>query len=743
MSVQDPSAGRRRASHGALVTALLLLSACDGGPTNPGGQGGPAQLSLAITLQAEAGGGGEGDAYDAANLIHINVTEVGGSVLLDRTAPFAPAAETRVPVAVSIEAETQALLSVSLLRGTSPLFQGTTAIDLVPNDVAPADLELVPVAASIDVPETLEPLHSQGETAELHGNVLFATGDVATSLDLQWTSLTPDVVAVQTDGATSSAVAVGSGSGVLRAAFPPFAQEVRVQVEIVPASVDVEPATADLPLGETLQLTATVLDGLGNPLPGTAVEWASLDEDVASVSAEGLVRGLANGTATIRASAGDATGEATIAVVAPPPTVGTEPASAVRVYAAVLNATVSAKGSPATAWFRHGTDPTLATATETPHEDIGSGDEEQTLAAEIDGLEPATDYYFQAVASNDGGERRGEIESFTTLDLAPPDATTEEPTTVTSTTARLVATVDPRGTETHVFFEWGTDPALASPDVTSEEVVGAGDPETMVAQTIAGLDPGGVRYYARVVATNAAGTTRGEIVSFRTAPPPPSGLVVYYDSDYGYVRMYWASGGSATEIRVERSVVSSTASFVPSQTLPGGATTAYEEPPFPAKTMWYQVRACIGSSCSNPSSVGTITVPDPTIWGILHICFTPGTMDCYEASIPVDVTLGGDASKTTKTDSYGTYLFSSLSAGSYTVRIDDRSCVFTVRDPNEKAVSVGWGESKRVDFYADEEYCGAPPPAPGGPGGSGGRTDGPAPPTSAPGAIVPPDVRRR
>jgi hypothetical protein len=67
-------------------------------------------------------------------------------------------------------------------------------------------------------------------------------------------------------------------------------------------------------LEETLQLTATAYDGTGAAVSGAAILWAALEPAAASVNAEGVVTALRNGTTTIRATAGDIDGHASIVV---------------------------------------------------------------------------------------------------------------------------------------------------------------------------------------------------------------------------------------------------------------------------------------------------------------------------------------------------------------------------------------------------------------------------------------------
>ena len=79
-------------------------------------------------------------------------------------------------------------------------------------------------------------------------------------------------------------------------------------------SVTVSPTTAELDVGETVQLTAVVRDQNSNVMAGASVTWMSGAGTVATVNASGLVTGVAGGTATITARSGSAQGTAEITV---------------------------------------------------------------------------------------------------------------------------------------------------------------------------------------------------------------------------------------------------------------------------------------------------------------------------------------------------------------------------------------------------------------------------------------------
>ena len=95
-----------------------------------------------------------------------------------------------------------------------------------------------------------------------------------------------------------------------------------------PTTVTVGPATTELTaLGATVQLTAEVRDQNDRVMAGTTATWTSSDSSVATVDASGLVTGVAEGVATITASAGEASGSAEVTVMQPVASVEVSPAA--------------------------------------------------------------------------------------------------------------------------------------------------------------------------------------------------------------------------------------------------------------------------------------------------------------------------------------------------------------------------------------------------------------------------------
>src|SRR5213075_856032 len=92
-------------------------------------------------------------------------------------------------------------------------------------------------------------------------------------------------------------------------------------ITVVPvpvASVTLGLSAGSITAVGTAQATATVLDANGGTLTGRAVTFASDNESVATVSSNGLVTAVAEGTARITATSEGKTASANITVTAAP-----------------------------------------------------------------------------------------------------------------------------------------------------------------------------------------------------------------------------------------------------------------------------------------------------------------------------------------------------------------------------------------------------------------------------------------
>jgi uncharacterized protein YjdB len=82
-------------------------------------------------------------------------------------------------------------------------------------------------------------------------------------------------------------------------------------------SVAIQPKTAAVLVGDSLQLSASVV--MSNQRPPNSVTWASANTSLATVSGAGVVRGRAAGSVFIRASSGSKQDSSAVTVMAPSP----------------------------------------------------------------------------------------------------------------------------------------------------------------------------------------------------------------------------------------------------------------------------------------------------------------------------------------------------------------------------------------------------------------------------------------
>jgi uncharacterized repeat protein (TIGR01451 family) len=113
----------------------------------------------------------------------------------------------------------------------------------------------------------------------------------------------------------------------------------------------------------------------------------------------------------------------------------------------------------------------------------------------------------------------------------PPTVTGGAPTSLTINSTALSGTVNPEGSPTQAYFEYGLDLSQRGPGASSTlydqstppQSVGSDSTNHTVSASLTGLIPGG-RYHVRLVASNSAGTTFGPDQTFTAtaaAPPPP------------------------------------------------------------------------------------------------------------------------------------------------------------------------------------------------------------------------------
>ena len=205
---------------------------------------------------------------------------------------------------------------------------------LEPSSGTVANVEVVPPTATVVL----------GTTVTLTASALDAAGNVITGRKVVWASADSNFATVSAAGVVTGRYV---GSVPIAASIEGKAAIAQVQVVPIPViAVRVSPASRDLTVGETGQLTAEPLDARGAVLAGRSVAWTSNRPNVASVSASGAVTALSAGSAVITATVEGKSGVAAISVSpAPVASVTVSPSSATL----VVGQTVELEAQPRSA----------------------------------------------------------------------------------------------------------------------------------------------------------------------------------------------------------------------------------------------------------------------------------------------------------------------------------------------------------------------------------------------------------
>lgn len=181
---------------------------------------------------------------------------------------------------------------------------GPTAVTVLPSSTVTA-LVIEPATATLPV----------GSTRPLRATATYADGRaVDVSSSAAWASADEAVARV----AAGVVTGVSAGSAEVSAAFE--GRRATAAVTVTSAAlmrIEVAPLATSVAVGTTAQFRATGVYSDGtNQMLGAEVTWSSTAAAVATVGSDGVARGVAPGTATIRAEVGAVRGEASLVVTA-------------------------------------------------------------------------------------------------------------------------------------------------------------------------------------------------------------------------------------------------------------------------------------------------------------------------------------------------------------------------------------------------------------------------------------------
>jgi hypothetical protein len=377
------------------------------------------------------------------------------------------------------------------------------------------------------------------------------------------------------------------------------------------ASIDVLPASAQVGVGESVQLSVELHDAQGRKVTGHPVTWSSDDNTVATVNSSGQVSGTRAGTTTIRASSGRAEGVATVEVRTPasivvsqnsvsfvvdsggPPPPGTDIAITNGGEDALTGLAVATNyGSGPGGWVSTSLSRTTAPATLTV------------------GVQPGTHPagMYQATVNVSATSAPGPAVPITvSMEVEEVVIVADVPDPPENLTAELTEPDEAR-------LSWSP----RGPDATEFRIARrVGDGGFQAHGTVDGsnttfVDSGlqaDTRYTYRVRACNASGCSDfSNQATAETAPAAPVDLRVA-TLLFNRVRIAWTyQGTTATTFRIERATGSG--SFSELVTVEADASF-YDDRNVQRGVIYrYRVSACNSNGCSATSNTITVTVPN-------------------------------------------------------------------------------------------------------------------------------------
>jgi uncharacterized protein YjdB len=280
--------------HALLTAAAAFLTACTSSDATPvGSTTNPSETRLFLVLSSQV------DTVPEATSrpVVARVTDAQG-VLKSAHVSWLSTDPAVATVSAGIIA--------GIAPGTAKVIASTTgAADTVDVVVTPNELTLdvQPSAAAI----------AMGESLQFVATMRSRSGDVISVNSFTWSSSDSDAVKLLGPGAVQTL-----REGTVRISAEALRRRGESEVQVfrqTVASVSINPSTANVYPGDSLELEVTLRDGNGREIRNGDVTFGSSDFTKATVTQDGVVVGKAQGSVVITATSGSKTASATVNVL--------------------------------------------------------------------------------------------------------------------------------------------------------------------------------------------------------------------------------------------------------------------------------------------------------------------------------------------------------------------------------------------------------------------------------------------
>jgi uncharacterized protein YjdB len=227
------------------------------------------------------------------------LTDVGGGTLTGRLISWT--SSDNAIATVSNGLVTAVKKGKATITATSEGIKGTTLVS-----VGPAPVKNVSVS-----PGSTTML--AGTSTQLTATVIDVNDATVSNPTVTWNTSDAQVAGVSGNGTVTT---LKAGTATITATSDGISGTASITVTpAAAASVTVTPKLATLVKGQSIQLTATVLDKYGNVVAGAPVTWSTSSGRTASVSTTGKVTGKRGGIVTIKATSSGTSDSALITVL--------------------------------------------------------------------------------------------------------------------------------------------------------------------------------------------------------------------------------------------------------------------------------------------------------------------------------------------------------------------------------------------------------------------------------------------
>jgi alpha-tubulin suppressor-like RCC1 family protein len=190
--------------------------------------------------------------------------------------------------------------------------QGSTTIRAASGSVVgTVGVSVQQAAAQVTIAPTDPEIRALGWTRQLHAEARDAAGSLIPGAEVDWSTLNAAVAGVSPDGLVEART---EGTARIVASVGAAADTIEITVRQVAAQVVVDPADANITIGQTQPFAAQAVDSAGVTIGRATFLWASSAQSVATVDAGGMATGVAGGIATISATFEGVAGTARLAV---------------------------------------------------------------------------------------------------------------------------------------------------------------------------------------------------------------------------------------------------------------------------------------------------------------------------------------------------------------------------------------------------------------------------------------------